>query len=29
MEFLVLALILALSWAGGWLVYKFYGRNRF
>jgi len=29
MEFLALVLVLALSWAGGWLVYKFYGRNRF
>lgn len=29
MDFLALILILALSWAGGWLVYKFYGRNRF
>lgn len=29
MEFLAFVLILALSWVGGWLIYQFYGRNRF
>src|SRR5574337_1483442 len=29
MELLAFALIFALSWLGGWLVYKFYGRGKF
>lgn len=29
-EFMLGALgILALSWFGGWLIYKFYGRDKF